>query len=166
MQREAWIKETLDVRRQGKNHHFLQPFLKLEEKYTFPPTLDHIKHGLDTMKSGILSLSSITEFRYPPDQFLASSSKPLATLLRKVLGDPDQSILQSEECRELERQVPTDEMIQSLTGAAICEWVFHSEFRCSAMMSTDIFEEVKQHLSTICECANFKTILIQYQKSD
>lgn len=156
MQIDALNNQILDLKHQSKIHQFLQPFLELEKQYKSPPTLGDIKQSLATMKSGLGYLSAMDEFSYPQGNFLDSGSKPLRNLLRRVLGDFQKSAPPVETNSRFKRQVPAGDMVRSLTGAAICEWVFQPEFRCSAMMSTSILEELKHHLSAVCEHAKIE----------
>jgi hypothetical protein len=46
---------------------------------------------------------------------------------------------------------PIGQVIQSLTGAAVCEWVFNGKIQCTAMMSSPLLEGYRRHLGTICK---------------
>lgn len=145
-----------DLERQLNNQTFLKPFLELEREYRSPLNLKRIKHSFTKMKGQFGSLSIMDEFQYLRENFLHQQSKDADELLRKVLGDVPQSAPHDHSSWQIGDRVPADIMVQSLVGAAVCEWVFQAELRCTAMMNVPLLESFKNHLRTVCMRAEMK----------
>jgi hypothetical protein len=139
-------------RRMHDRREYLDPFLKLKTEYHLPPPiLEQIESDFHKMRRGFEALSIRKEFRYPHrDPLQQESHKGLGHLLSRVLGDAQQSPLLS----QLRSQVSLGELVQAIVGAAVCEWVFESELRCTAMMQTPVLEAIRYLSSTVCKYAD------------
>lgn len=125
------------LQRQLTNQKFLQQFLTLGRGEEVPLNqaqiqLDHLK-----MKREFKSLSVMNCFQHCGEAFTCIESHDLNDLKSKVFLNLN--------------RYPVGLLIQSLTGAAVCEWVFNGKIQCSAMMDTPILEGYRYHLGTICK---------------
>ncbi|ORY16548.1 hypothetical protein BCR34DRAFT_476001 [Clohesyomyces aquaticus] len=59
---------------------------------------------------------------------------------------------------EIGPEISVNALIQSLAGAAVHEWVFKEQFKCSAMMSTPLLEKYRYHLAEICGDAALRNL--------
>jgi hypothetical protein len=124
-------------KRQMANHKFLQPFLGLKKGEQIPLNLNQIQSHHTRMKTDFIALSILKIFHHPEVTSAGAESQVLSELKCKVSSD-------------LYHQ-PVNQVIQSLTGAAVCEWIFNQKLLCTAMLNTPLLEAYRQHLSTICK---------------
>jgi len=137
-------------RRLNDRREFLDLFLKLEtEKHHKKQLKEKIEFSMYNMSRILESLSTREEFRYPKtDHRKQESTKDLCELLRRVFVDVQESALFA----DLRSQVSVGDLVQAIVGAAVCEWVFESELRCTAMMDTPLLEALRYLTSTIGKC--------------
>lgn len=133
---EAQNEKINNLQRQLNNQAFLQPFLTLGKGEELPLNQGQIRTYHAKMRRDFGSLSFMNYFQHPGAKSACIDSQELSELKSKVGGDMD--------------QYPIGLVIQSLTGAAICDWVFNEKMQCTAMMNTPLLEGYKHHLSTIC----------------
>lgn len=138
--------------RMHDRREYLDPFLKLKTEYHLPPPiLEQIESDFNKMRRGFEVLSIRKEFRYPHrDPLQQGSHKGLGHLLSRVLGDAQESALLS----QLRSQVSLGELVQAIVGAAVCEWVFESDLRCTAMMQNPFVEAIRYLSSIVCKYAH------------
>ncbi|KAF2175979.1 hypothetical protein K469DRAFT_608810 [Zopfia rhizophila CBS 207.26] len=46
--------------------------------------------------------------------------------------------------------ISVNHIIQSLVGAAICQWVFEEKFQCTAMLKSPVLEQYRHHIVSLC----------------
>lgn len=134
------------------NHRkeFLDPFLKRETENDHTSSMwkrmKQIESSIYNMSRIIESLPSRKEFQYPQkDHLEQESSKDLGELLGRVFADVQESAL----LPHLRSKVSVGDLVQAIVGAAVCEWVFESELRCTAMMKTALLEAFRYLMGTI-----------------
>jgi hypothetical protein len=124
-------------KRQMANHKFLQPFLGLGRGEQVPLNLDKIKSHHSEMKTDFIALSTLKIFHHPDLTSDGARSQALGELKCKVSSNLYDH--------------PINQIIQSLTGAAVCDWVFGQKLLCVAMLNTPLLEGYRQHIQTICK---------------
>jgi hypothetical protein len=134
---EAQNEKINNLQRQLNNQTFLQPFLTLGRGEEVPLNQVQIRTYHAKMRRDFRSLSIMNYFQHPEGTSTCLESRDLNELKSKVPSDVD--------------HYPVGLVIQSLTGAAICEWVFNGKMQCTAMMNTPLLEGYRHHLNTICK---------------
>jgi hypothetical protein len=134
---EAQNEKINSLQRQLNNQTFLQPFLTLGRGKEVPLNQVQIRTYHAKMRRDFRSLSIMNYFQHPDGTSTCVESRDLNELKSKVLSDVN--------------HYPVGLVIQSLTGAAICEWVFNGKMQCTAMMNTPLLEGYRHHLHTICK---------------
>lgn len=125
------------LQRQLSNQTFLQQFLTLGRGEEVPINQAQIKMYHTKMRRDFRSLSIMDCFQHPREKSACFESQDLNELKSKVFSDVN--------------RYPIGLVIQSLTGAAICEWVFNGKMQCTAMMNTPLLEGYRYHLRTVCK---------------
>ncbi len=128
------------LQRQLSNQKFLQQFLTLGRGEEVPFNQAEIQIHHAKIKRDFRSLSIMTCFQHPRETSAYFESRDLNDLKLKVSSELS--------------GYPIGLVVQSLTGAAICEWVFNGKMQCTAMMNTPLLEGYRYHLSTICMPSN------------
>jgi hypothetical protein len=134
---EAQNEKINSLQRQLNNQTFLQPFLTLGTAEGVPINQVQIRTFHAKMRRDFRSLAIMDYFQHPGGTFACVESRDLSELKSKVLSDVN--------------HYPVGLVIQSLTGAAICEWVFNKKMQCTAMMNTPLLEGYRHHLHAICK---------------
>lgn len=140
---------------------FLQPFLKLAREDHAPLNLEAIRSDFSKIRDGIKILSTSKDFHFPGQRLGTEELTDLDILLCKNLGSNEQA-----STHDLMRQIidfgfPVNTVVQSLIGAAICEWVFDAELRAMAMTSCLLLEGYRHQLSSSCKCARWHISLCE-----
>ena len=140
------LKHRLNARKE-----FLDPYLKPEtENHHRSSMLKRIEPSIYNMSRILESVSAREEFRYPkPDHLKQESNEDLGELLGNFFVD----VQELAPLAHLRSQVCPGDLVQAIVGAAVCEWVFESEFRCSAMMKTPLLEAFRDHMRIFRKCA-------------
>jgi hypothetical protein len=125
------------LQRQLSNQTFLQQFLILGRGKEVPINQSQIQSYHAKMRRDFRSLSIMNCFQHRRETAACFESRDLTELKSKVVSDVN--------C------YPIGLVIQSLTGAAVCEWVFNGKIQCTAMMSSPLLEGYRRHLGTICK---------------
>jgi hypothetical protein len=125
------------LQRQLRNQKFLQQFLTLGRGEEVPLNQAQIQIDHKKMSREFRSLSIMNCFQHPGETSGCVESQDLKELKSKVFSDL--------------HRCPIGLVIQSLTGAAVCEWVFNGKIQCTAMMSSPLLEGYRRHLDTICK---------------
>jgi hypothetical protein len=125
------------LQRQLSNQKFLQQFLTLGRGEEVPLNQAQIQTNHAKMRRDFRSLSTMNCFQHPGEISACVESRDLNELKSKVLSDVN--------------RYPVGLVIQSLTGVAICEWVFNGKMQCTAMMNTPLLEGYRHHLRAICK---------------
>ena len=144
-------KVILDLESRLRCQEFVQPFLKLS---TYPQgllDLNKIQLAFKRIGSAIRCLAKVQEFQYSSASPSVSESEALHNLIELSGGDEFLSLLDHVETPQLASSNLTGLMMLSLTGAAICEWVFLTEQRCAATVSTLLFEKYQNLLGSLCQ---------------
>jgi hypothetical protein len=109
-----------------------------------------IESSVYKMGRTLESLSNRKEFRYPKTNHRNQEwTKDLHELLGRVFVGVQESAF----LPDFHSQMSAGVLVQVIVGTAICEWVFESELRCTAMMKTPILENIQFLMSTIRKCA-------------
>ncbi|KAN0096635.1 hypothetical protein V8E51_015440 [Hyaloscypha variabilis] len=124
------------LQRQLSNQKFLQQFLTLGRGKEVPLNQAQIQINHKKMTREFRSLSIMNCFQHPGETSTGLESQDLNELKSKISTDLH--------C------YPIGLVIQSLTGAAVCEWVFNGKIQCTAMMSSPLLEGYRRHLGTVC----------------
>ncbi|KAE9377464.1 hypothetical protein N431DRAFT_553915 [Stipitochalara longipes BDJ] len=124
------------LQRQLGNQKILQQFLMLGKGEEVPLNQSQIQNSHKKMRREFRSLSIMDCFQHPGETSACIESQDLNELKSKVSIDV--------------HSYPVGLVIQSFTGAAVCEWVFNEKIQCTAMMSSPLLEGYRCHLGTIC----------------
>ena len=125
------------LQRQLSNQKFLQQFLTLGRGKEVPLNQAQIQINHKKMTREFRSLSIMNCFQHPGETSVCLESQDLNELKSNISSDVH--------C------YPIGQVIQSLTGAAVCEWVFNGKIQCTAMMSSPLLEGYRRHLGAICK---------------
>lgn len=125
------------LQRQLSNQAFLQQFLTLGRGEETPLNQTQIQINHTKIRRDFRSLSIMNCFQHPGETSACIESQDLNELKSKAFSDVN--------------RYPVGLVIQSLTGAAVCEWVFNGKIQCTAMMNTPLLEGYRYHLGTICK---------------
>jgi hypothetical protein len=138
------------LRRSLTDQTFLQPFLR-SSAYD-PGLLDLNKIGVafQGISSAIYCLAGMNEFQCSFTSLSGSESEALNALVERSLGRDSLSLLYEAGAPQLASSHLSCLMMQSLTGAAVCEWVFLPDLHCAAMLSTPLLESYRYHLNSLC----------------
>lgn len=124
---------------------WLQPYLALGNRQGPAPNAGALHSSFEEMQSQFTSLLVIRGFRALPPAAIWESSSDTRDLLNGILGVAQEKTL------EAIPDVPVGAMIQALTGAAVCQWVFRNEFYCDAMANTPLLQKYCHIISSICK---------------
>jgi hypothetical protein len=109
------------------------------------PSRNKIKSSYEDMRKNIMGLPVLDDIHFTADEIRGVKSKDFATLKDRVLGNIGHSSSPNDMAHSL------DVWVQSLTGAAVCEWVFKESYQCIAMMHTPLLDGYRQALGILCE---------------
>ena len=126
-----------NLQRQLSNQTFLQQFLTLGRGEEVPLNQAEIQAYHAKMRRDFRSLSIMNCFQQPEQTSAPFKSQDLSELESKVSSHMN--------------RYPIGLVIQSLVGAAVCEWVFRGKMQCTAMMNTPLLEGYRYHLRTTCK---------------
>lgn len=149
---------------QKNNNLFLQKYLHLKREDHVTISFEKIKSNLGLMQRELDSLSIMDEFQYPREY--PQSSASTAELLSTVMGTVELLSVHDHDTNSSEDRVPIHSVIQYITGTAICEWVFHAELRCTAMMSVPLLDKYRHHLGTYCKKSSNEVVFNVILKVD
>lgn len=156
---EALSNMVVDLlRKLNDRREFVEPCLKSEtENHHLPSSMwEQIERSMHNMSRILESLPTMEDFRYPKrDRPRQELTKDLDELLGKVFVDMRESALLS----HFRSQVSVGDLVQAVVGAAVCEWVFESELRCTTMMKTPLSEALRYLMTTIRKCTAKKPYL-------
>jgi hypothetical protein len=138
-------KTVADLNQRLQDQDFVQPFLEKKSGKRALPNRDKIKSSYEDMRKNIMALSVFEDIHYTADEIRGINSKDLSSLRDRVLSEVAQPSLPDNVSYSL------DIWVQSLTGAAVCEWVFKGKYQCTAMMNTPLLDAYRRALSTFCE---------------
>jgi hypothetical protein len=137
-----------DLNRRLTNQRFLQPFLQLSADQRPLLDLKKIERSYCHIKDAIYCLAGMKESECTiPMEF---DSEGLGALLERSLGRDSQLLSCRAEKSRSASSHSSSLMMQSLTGAAVCEWVFLPDMRCAALLSTPLLESYRYHLKSLC----------------
>jgi hypothetical protein len=139
-----------DLKRSLTDQTFLQPFLQSSAYDQGLLDLNKIRHALKGISSAIYCLAGMKEFQCSFISLSGSESEALNALVERSLGRDSLSLLYEAETPQLASSHLSCLMMQSLTGAAVCEWVFLPDLRCAALLSTPLLESYRYHLNSLC----------------
>jgi hypothetical protein len=139
-----------DLKRSLTDQTFLQPFLQSSAYDQGLLDLNKIRHAFQGISSAIYCLAGMKEFQCSFTSLSGSESEELNALVERSLGRDSLSLLYEAETPQLASSHLSCLMMQSLTGAAVCEWVFLPELHCAAMLSTPLLESYRHHLKSLC----------------
>jgi hypothetical protein len=141
-------KTIAELKQRLNDQAFAQQLLGKENSKQELPNRNRIKSSYEDMRKNILGLSVFGDVYYfTADEISLYNSIDLTALKDRALGHTLQSPRRDDVSRSL------DVWIQSLTGAAVCEWIFKESYQCIAMMNTPLLDGYRRSLSTICEQA-------------
>lgn len=147
-------KTIAELKQRLNDQAFAHQLLGKENGKQELPNRDGIKSSYEDMRKNIMGLSVFGDvYYYTADEISLHNCIDLTALKNRALGDTSQSPLQDDVLHSL------DEWIQSLTGAAVCEWIFKESYQCIAMMNTPLLDGYRRSLSTICEQAPSDSLL-------
>ena len=145
--------ETIEKRdRSLRDQAFLQPFLDASYYHRNHLDLRKIEDALRAVKSAIYCLARTRGLIYTLS-ILHFESEDLKTLIDRFRGCDLLRSLSEQKVSQLTSDRLSGLIMQSLVGAAVCEWVFLSEIHCAAMLSTPLHETYKHHLRSLCKFA-------------
>ncbi|KFY32333.1 hypothetical protein V493_00300 [Pseudogymnoascus sp. VKM F-4281 (FW-2241)] len=146
-------KTIAELKQRLNDQAFAQQLLRKENGKKELPNRNRIKSSYEDMRKNIMGLSVFGDiYYYTADEISLYNYIDLTALKNRALGDSLQSPLQDDVSRSL------DVWIQSLTGAAVCEWVFKESYQCIAMMNTPLLDGYRRSLSTICSMEVLQTV--------
>ncbi|KAF1949106.1 hypothetical protein CC80DRAFT_281528 [Byssothecium circinans] len=151
--RKELEKKNLDIanlKRRQRNQEHLKPYLTLQRMSTEFPCEEEFRTAFADMRSNFDSLLVIQGFRLLPANLVCDlpEASDLRDLLVKVFGEE----LESADQKLLQRflRAPANAMVQALTGAAVCQWVFQSELRCMELTNTSLLQKYRECIEEIC----------------
>jgi hypothetical protein len=142
---EEQIRNISDLQLQIADHKFAKPFLNEESSERKVPNRQEIERIHDDMRKNILNLSLGEHTTCTASDIRSLDSKESSVLKNKVLGGIVQQPLSDTV------PIPLDVWVQSLVGAAICEWIFVESYNSVAMMSTPLLYAYRRALTILCE---------------
>jgi hypothetical protein len=142
-----------------RNQHILESRLRdrreLEQYFASGKVPDAVPNtqrifGLfQDLKYRIALLPVMDGAREYPIESLTGISADLDDLLSSVFGADTPSKLQ--ETPSVSPILTSFELIQALTGASICDWVFGAEFQVDVMRTTPLLEGYRSLIKTCCK---------------
>lgn len=138
-------KTIAELKQRLKDQAFAQRLLGKGNGKQVLPSRDKIKSSHEDMRKNVMGLSVLEDIHYTADEIRGVNSKDLRALKGRVLSDIAQPPLPDDVSHSL------DVWVQSLTGAAVCEWIFKESYQCTAMMNTPLLDGYRRSLSTLCE---------------
>lgn len=149
VQKQNAIIATLQQRL--SNQMILQPFVELRRSEQAPLNLAKIRFNHAQMRKGFGALCIMDCFKHPQEKLECSESQDLGDLKRQAFSNTLQNSAHDDIYLRGGCNTPANLMVQSLVGAAVCEWVLKGKFQCTAMMNTPLLEKYRYHLSSICK---------------
>lgn len=141
-------KTISELKQRLNDQAFARQLLGKENGKREIPNRDRIKSSYEDMRKNILGLSVLEDVHYyTAGEIGLLDGIDSTTLKNRALGNTPHSPIQDDESHSL------DVWVQSLTGAAVCEWIFNESYQCIAMMNTPLLDGYRRSLSTICEKA-------------
>ncbi|KAH8685483.1 hypothetical protein BGZ60DRAFT_92964 [Tricladium varicosporioides] len=145
--------ETIaELKQRLKDQTFAQRLLGNGDGKQALPSRDKIKSSHGDMRKNIMGLSVLEDIRYTANEIRGVNSEDLNTLKGVVLSD----IAQAPSLDDVSHSL--DIWVQSLTGAAVCEWIFKESYQCTAMMNTPLLDGYRRSLSTVCNDEILRTV--------
>jgi hypothetical protein len=130
--------EILDLRLQRKNLKPFRLFLEPDSSRRVENNMERIKDCHGQMERSLESLSIRSNYQQSAWNM---ESRDLSELKYRALGN-----------WSYDGSDPVGRLVQSLTGAAVCDWVFHTKFQCVDMMNTMILEAYRELLRASGKC--------------
>jgi hypothetical protein len=126
---------------------YLRPFLSLEEDQRVPLDRSSLNAEFLRLRQSFGSLLNTTAVQYSDVTDEQHGSRNLDSLLLRIWGKRDGRILES--VGNIRQRNPR--ITQALMGAAVCEWVFHTETLIATPMDTLQFQKYRDIIETACK---------------
>ncbi|KAL5354077.1 hypothetical protein ACLOAV_000162 [Pseudogymnoascus australis] len=137
-------KTISELKQRLNDQAFARQLLGKENGKREIPNRDRIKSSYEDMRKNILGLSVLEDVHYyTAGEIGLLDGIDSTTLKNRALGNTPHSPIQDDESHSL------DVWVQSLTGAAVCEWIFNESYQCIAMMNTPLLDGYRRSLSSI-----------------
>jgi hypothetical protein len=146
---ESKCNKIADLNAQMRRQEFLEPFLNIKSGIVCATECPKIAHKHEELKWACGFISTMHGLHHLPPQTKVEPISDLMPLLDSIFGNFTESYLT--ETKQWEGNISANELVRSLTGAAISKWVFQQELRLPDIASTPLLEAYRSYISSVCK---------------